>query len=103
MTIEKISSEDQKEVIQDLFDGEYSYTATGEWIDEGTARIELHAGEYAVVTDELLTEHHEVTMNTDPDDFPRDHLDLYEILPNSVSVEKGDEITVSAQEHHRNR
>lgn len=94
--IAHISSEDLRERIEELFQGEYSYTPEGEWLDSNTVRIEYHAGEYGVVTDELLTKMRSEQMDLSRDDLPDDTQYLYNLLPSSVSVEKGGEYVVSA-------
>mgnify|MGYP006266008291 CR=1 FL=1 len=94
--IAHISSEDLRERIEELFQGEYSYTAEGEWLDGHTVRIKYHAGEYGVVTDELLTKMRSEQMDLSEDDFPNDTQYLYNLLPRSSTVEKGEKYVVSA-------
>lgn len=94
VTLENVTDESIREVIEELSNGEFSYEASVDWIDGNTAKIALHAGEYAVVMDELLTEKQDELLDPDATEFP--YRSMYEDLPKTVNVSEGDHKTVES-------
>lgn len=89
--VEDVTEAKHRAILNDLLAGKYSYTPGGEQIDAETFVLSFGLGEYAVVSDELLTKKQEEMMEWDDNGYK----DIYDAFPKTVNVESGDEFTVS--------
>jgi len=91
VTFENVTEAKHREILNKILAGGFSYTPDGEQIDSETFVMTFGLGEYAVVTDEILTKEQEEVMNGEYDGYAR----IHDAFPRTVSVEEGEEYTVS--------
>lgn len=89
--VEDVTAAKYRAILNDLLAGKYAYEAKGEQVDAETFVIKFRPGEYAVVSDELLTAKQEEMLKGEKNGYK----EVYDAFPRTVNTEDGDEYTVT--------
>lgn len=90
ITVENASEPSTKKVFNELLNNEFSYPVSGEQKTVSSFVLRFgNMGEYAVVYDELLEQYHSDPLEN------QEYNDVYSVLPRTISIEEGDNVSVS--------
>lgn len=88
--VENVQDAKYRTIFKNMFRGEYQYIPKGK-LKSNTVVLGFKMVEYEVVTDKLLTK----AKNELAKEKVTGHKEVYNTLPNPISLEEGEEITVS--------